>query len=125
MLDCTGNASCDAGYQCRNWDAAGANECVPPEGSSSSSDVGGPCASDADCSSGYVCYTSLDNGQTTFPGGYCSNSCFPQFIPCPTADGLCTSSGYCANACTSSFDCRPGYSCVANPSSGGSVCMPS
>ena len=127
MLDCNSNADCEAGYVCRQLDAAGPTECVPPPPASGSGEIGDPCTSDSDCDGESFCQTSFSDPQSgatiTFPGGSCTLSCTPIIgMECPVGSvcGLFTG---CMPACTSDADCRAGYGCQ-DPGLGFAYCFP-
>jgi hypothetical protein len=83
--------------------------------------VGGPCATDDTCSTGY-CIRAVDaKGQaTSWANGYCSGNCAN--TPCPEGSCLSMADGYsyCVANCARDSDCRAGYVCALAVS----ACLP-
>jgi hypothetical protein len=92
---------------------------VPPK-----SNVGGPCATPADCKP-YMGYTALcmtyskgGTGNWNWPGGYCTFGCNYKNPNCPPGS-VCSNYGTyffttgdrCVLPCASDTDCRPQYEC--------------
>ena len=123
MSNCTNNSQCDSDYTCRQWDGVGPLECVPPAPAPGSGLVGDACDFDTDCESTLYCAQTA--GETSFPGGICTQICVILLDQCPEG-GVCTLDLVCAAECTSNADCRVGYSCAGFGLPGTSLhCAPS
>lgn len=113
MLDCDSDFDCDPGYECRDYDDDGTDECTTPAGTGLTGD---PCGSNADCADGSVCETSIsnsNNGTTSFPGGVCTTTCVAILTQCPDGESVCAIDGLCMPPCQDDNDCRSGYSCIS------------
>ena len=124
MLDCTSDANCRPGYQCRDFDGRGTKECAPPP--AATVDAGDACTSDGQCPQGYTCETQVENSGVyyTMPGGACTAQCIAIFLSCPDNQTVCGNENWCMPLCTTDADCRPDYYCALGVFTGGNYCWP-
>jgi hypothetical protein len=93
--------------------------------------VGMACTQDQDCGSANgACLqpAALPSGANAWVAGYCTQSCGPQYAPCP-ANSSCQDYGLATNICLQtcrpgSADCRPNYACAAIGDGSEGVCVP-
>jgi hypothetical protein len=142
---CTSSSQCRAGYSCFNVgggvgacfaDCTADSQCAGAVGCNEYSGYceplgtagndGAQCTTDADCKSGF-CQSQATYG---YPGGMCVSECDPKAASpfCPDS-GLCVGStasgpqyGICHDTCAASTDCRTGYGCWKQTSSGPGLC---
>lgn len=139
LASCAADADCDAaaGETCADANGDGANVCFPGEFADGAGTAGDACTSTGDCAGG-VDGTCLEegmdmNGNTTFPGGYCTTLCSDvacnadeQCIALPT-DEMGGTVELCLANCTAGAGCRQGYECLdpatGMPTTGDGICF--